>query len=354
MTSDIPAVFTAARTSTFRYELLDVDDQVIGEIAGVTGGNLDWSAATTLKAGGSINVADVDGIDWLTARVKIWRRVGDREWARGVYIPAAPVEAWTFGRRTWSVELLGKLHLLDQDVQGEWVTAAAGINIIDRVRALLTAAGHRNLQITDSPSVLRNPLTWEPGTTLLRIVNDLLDAAGYWSMTADEDGAFVAAPYVRPADRTPRYRLDDGEHTGIYRDEFTRERDVYSIPNRVVIVGQATGDTAALIGVAENNNPASPYSIPARNMVVSYQETGYEAATQAIINDYARRRLTEKTSVGETIPLEIAPIPLDLNDVVTFTNRPAGIDGRYSVQSINEPLDPLTLMTINLREVIDL
>lgn len=351
--AEIPEEFTGSRLSTFRYDLLDMQDNVIGSIDGVTGGSLQWSAATSVKVGGSITVLDVDGIDWLHARVQVWRTIAGVEWSRGIFIPSAPQDHWVNGVRQWQVELLGKLSLIDKNEQPDWVSVAAGANIIATVRGLLTSAGHTNLRFTDSTATLRLGQTWEPGTKLLTIINDLLDSAGYWSLSADATGAFVAAPYVRPAARAPRYEMWDDER-GIYADDFTRDQDVYSIPNRVVLLSQAAADTEPLVGVAENNDPSSPFSILARGQVIPYQETGLAAASQAVIDELARKTLIEKSSVSATLAIRHAPLPLDINDAIHFRRIPAGINGKHTVQAITEPLEPLDLMQTTIREVVDL
>lgn len=343
----------AARSMRFRYDLLTPDEDVVGTINGVVGGSLDWSAATTVRVGGTIDVLDVDGIDWLNARVRITRIVGDTEWARGIYVPSAPVEQWKDGQRSWAVELLGKLALLDKDKQTGWTTIPAGTVVTSTVRSMLLLAGHTRLRVTDSEAVTRSDMVWEPGTSLLRIVNDLLAAAGYWSLSADNDGALVAAPYVLPADRPPRHELLDDEH-GLFVDDFPIEQDIYSIPNRIIIIGAGQETNAPLIGVAENVDPDSPYSIPARGMVITHREDGNEAASQALIDDYARRRLVELSSPLQSIEIKHAPIPLDLNDAIRFRRIPAGVDGLFTVQNMTEPLTPTDLVTTRLRKVVDL
>lgn len=348
--NSIPAELTGgARESFFTYELLDSADELIGAMRGVTGGTLDHNAATALRTGGSITVEDIEAIDWLTARVRISRSVGGVAWPRGVYVPAAPVEAWRNGRRSWSIELLGKLCLLDNDLLTGWHSLAADTPIIPAVRTLLSAAGHRHV-LSDSDAVLRGAMVWEPGVSLLRVINDLLDAAGFWSLTTDPLGTFTAAPYVRPGDRPVRYRMEDGPQ-GIYVPDFTIERDIYAVPNRVIVVGQAEAEKPPLVGVAENTNPSSPYSIPRRGRVVSVREDGFEGATQAIVDARAARRLAELTEVTASVPLKIAPIPLEVNDALQWRDSASGADMRATVQAISEPLDPLQLMTITMREV---
>lgn len=351
MTSEpLPKALTGTRTTRFRYELLDQDENLLGEIDGVTGGSLQWSAATSVKASGSIDVIDVDNIDWMSARIKIWRIIGDDEQPRGIYIPSSPKPRWVQGAWQWSIELLGKLTLLAQDELPTWGTIPVGTVITTKVRDLLTAAGHTRLQIRDSAATLRTAINWEAGATRLSIINDLLDAAGYWSLTVDSDGTFVAEPYTRPADRPTRYDLKDDED-GIYKDDFTRDLDLYSIPNRVIIISQSSEEVPPLIGLAEITDPTNPLSISARGRVIAYQESGVEAATQAVVDELAQRRLLEKAAVTETIPIEHAPIPLDLNDAIHFRRVPAGIDGKFTVQAMTEPLNEAGLMQTTLRKV---
>lgn len=356
MTSDVTnvpdALSAGTRESSFRYELLDADDRIIGTLGGVSGGSLKWSAGAAVKASGQLDVTDVDHVNWLSARVKVYRTVNGVEWSRGIYVPSAPRERWLHGTRSWSIELMGKLVLLARDEQPEWVSVAAGVSIIGRVRALLDAAGHRHT-IGDSAATLRNPLTWEPGTSLLTIINDLLDAAGFWSLDADGSGAFVSGPYVRPAARGARYALLDDDN-GIYEDDFEREQDLYAIPNRVIATSSGNGTTEGLVAYVENNDPESPFSIPSRGMVVPHRQDNVEAASQEVLDEYVRRRLIELSSASAELDLRVAPIPLDLNDALRFRRTAASLDEHYTVQEISESLDPLATMSLRLRKVVDL
>jgi len=355
MTSEVPDldVFAGTRTTAFTVDLLDADGQYLGPIRGVTGGNLTLSAATSVKVGGSIDVVDVDGIDWTSARVRIRADVNGHGWPLGVFVPSAPSAAWADGVRSWTVELLGMCTTLDQDRLPTSLSYPAGTVVTDAVRAQIMAAGQSGAAVTDSPATLAGGMVWEAGTSRLQVINDMLAAAGYWSLSTDGDGRFVAEPYVRPAERDPRYGFLDGDDA-IYLDAFTRDQDVYSIPNRVVLVGVADGATPALTATAENTNPDSPWGYPRRGYWITYAETGIEATSQSALDALARRRLIDMSSATATVNLQHALVPLDLNDVVRLRRVPAGIDARHTVQSMTIPLDPLGLVSTTLREVVDL
>src|SRR5690606_7629105 len=148
--------------------------------------------------------------------------------------------------------------------------------------------------------------------------------------------------------------FSDAEEPRLYVPEFTREEDIYSIPNRVVAVSQASGDEAALVSVAENTNPDSKFSFPSRGRWIVATETGVEVTDQESLDKYAQRRLNELSSVTATFVLRHAPVPMELNWVTTFTRTPAGIlDRKASVQSMTIPLDPTELMETSFREVVD-
>ena len=351
-----PSELTATiRTPTITYELLDIHDELIGVIDGVTGGSLEWNANTSIHVSGSMTVDDRDGIDWINARVRIIRTINGYTWSRGIFIPSAPQDSWKGGVKSWNVELLGKLTLLDQDKRGTWTGIPAGVNGVATVRSMLAAAGHQKVAIQDSDLALTSALVFEPNTSLLTVCNKVLNAIGYWALDADEQGYFVSSPYKLPAERPVKYELLDDEN-GIVQGDFERDQDIYNIPNRVTVIGESNGENPPLIGTAENDDPSSRFSITARGgLVVPWSPEGYSgAATQEVIDAEARRILVERSSVTATAPIKHAPVPLRPNEVIRWRNQVAGIDGRWAVQGISEPLNSHDDMTTTLREVVDL
>lgn len=355
MTSEAPELvaFEGNRTASFRYELLAVDETPLGDIDGVTGGSLEYSADSAVKAGGQIDVKDVDGIDWSRARIRPWAKVNGQEWPLGLFIPSTPAAKWSMGKRSWTLSLLGKNTTLEQDKVPAWVSYPAGTVVTAAVREQITLSGQTGVSITDSTKTLAAGMAWPAGTPRLTIINDLLAAIDYWSLWTDGYGRFRAEPYVLPANRPIRYQLLDGEQS-IYRDDFTREQDQYSIPNRVVAGGVGTASAESLVGLWENTDPTSPWSEPSRGFWITHTESGVEAVDLDTLNAYARRRGVELSSATATIPVDHALVPLDLNDAVRFRRTPAGIDARHTVQAMTVQLSPIELMTTTYREVLDL
>jgi hypothetical protein len=317
-----------------------------------------------------VEVAASTVVDWLNVRIRPMIRIqrlggGDdvsgQLIAAGVYTCAAPVEEWTATGLRRSVELTDKLGILDQDIASgdpaglAAYTAVAGANILGLVRDLITGAGEQVPAIEPDTKTLTSALVWDMGTTRLKVVNDLLDAAGYFSLFCDGYGQYQAKRYVTPADRVPVYESIAPFEPGfqsLMDPQWRRDRDIYSVPNRYLAVSQGSGDTAALTSIATNTDPTSPYSFPSRGRWITRVDTGVEAADQDALDSIARSRLSAASSVTDQITLKHAYLPdLTVNSVVRFVNPDAGLDIYCYVIRTTIPLDPLVLCETTMRVV---
>lgn len=362
-----------ARVTSYRFDMLDTEENLIGTLSSAElGGSLSWDAYASIKGGGSIQVTDVgQQIDWLNVRIRptaILQRAGggtdpvNTEVPLGVFLCTAPVEGWTATGRSWNVELLDKNSILDTDIvtdsNGDPVTYVApiGANVIDVVKSIIADAGESSPAILTGDKVLSASMTWPVETTRLRIINDLLDAAGYASLWVDGAGQYQARPWITPALRIRVYDLlapfSKGE-TSLMDPDWTRDRDFYGIPNRYVVVGVGDDTTEALTAVATNVDPNSPFSYPSRgNRWITSTEVGVEAVDQEALDLIAYRRLLAADSVSTSISVKHAFLPeLLVNSTVMFTNPDAELSIVCSVLKTEIPFDPTGLCTSQLQEV---
>ena len=348
------AALTGSRSARYRYEILDRYMNLRGPLDGVQGSSLTESAASSLKRGGNMAVTDRgQDINWLTDRVKVTYEVdGYGEWGCGAYVPSMPDEAWRDGGRRWDVQMLDVATVLAEDRLAATYSLDAGTNIVDAVRTLITDGGESAGAITDSDLTLPTPRAWEAGSTRLEIINDLKDIANYFALFSDGDGQLRFEPYVRPAVRPVKWEFIDGE-TCIYRPDLSRKRDLYAVPNRVIVKGRGTGDDEGLVAVADNTNPDSDFSITTLGRVKAAEPYEVDAADQATLDAIAQRRLIEATTPTSTIVIQALPVPVSTNDAVRFRREPMGIDSRHVVTRIELPASPTGLATYTLREVVD-
>jgi hypothetical protein len=343
--------------TTFRFDLFTRAEAALGNLDGVEGGEVDFTSSASVHSGGALDIVDNgQSVDWLNDRVRPVVIIdGLPEIRLGMFVFSEAPEEWGDTGRSWSVKLLDKTSILDTDAVDETYALAAGTVITTAVTTLITSTGETNLAVTPSAATLSGPLVWPANTTKLKIVNDLLAAAGYFSLHCNGDGQFIAKPYVRPAARPIRYEFLDGDQA-IYSPDFVKDVDLHGIPNKFIAVGQGDAATAALTSTATNTDPTSPYSYPSRgNTWYSKGATGVEAASQAILDDYARRRLIELTSPTSSIDVAHMMVPdLTFNDAVRLRRVPAGVDARHVVTKMVVTFDATALVKSSLQEVVDL
>lgn len=340
------------RQGGYTVTLLDMGDRVVRRLDGVTGGSITLSNSTRLRASGSLNLTQACGpIDWMTQRVRIDYTANGISWGLGVFLLSAPTRSYGEAGSTWSVDLSSPLAVPDTDCVDSTFTVKAGSNLVDMAADILHETGLERLSVTPSSAVAASDMIYDPGKSKLTIVNELLSAAGYWSAHPDGMGQIHLDPYMRPAARSVVYDFREGAHA-IHLPEWERELDAAAVPNKVVFVSQGSADKAALVGVAVNDDPSSPYSYPSRGRWIVETHTGVEAADQESITAQARRRLIEASTPSAAITLQHMPLPIMPNQVVGFTSQ--GHAAKGVVKEIEYTLDPTALAKTKLLEVTDL
>lgn len=374
-----PHPLRGTRNTSFRFEILEqrrtdngrpLPEAFVGVLDGVLpSGSVDWTYNASIKGAGKISVVDTGQVvDWLNARIRpvaiIETEDGQvSEFSCGVFVPSTPVEKWTSEGRTWDVELLDKNSILDQDVPADssgrprTVSFQPGWNVLAAVKGVIQWAGELSPAIDYlSPSVYTtSPMTWDVGTTYLKIINDLLESGNFFSLWVDNEGQYRTTPYTLPENRPTVYSLMapfDASGPSIMSPDWQRERDIYSIPNRFVAIGQGDSETPAMTAYAVNTDSASPFSYPARGRWITQVETGVEAVDQAALNAYAARKLKIATSVSSTITVQHPILPdLRVNDAVNFVNPEAHLRTKCTVTKTSIPFDPLGLAETEFLEV---
>lgn len=344
---------TGHRATSWRYDILNLQDQKIGEMQTVSGANFDMSIFTTIRTSGALTCTEV--LKWLKVRIQPWYTVVsptgiEISWPIGVFIPATPGADYKGDGKHISVELYDKLLILDQDKYGDTYSVPAGTNVTTRIKQILASVGDFRNTVFDSSETLRSGQVFEPNTSKLTVINELLKAIGYFSLDVDGYGVFHAEQYVAPALRGIEWTFADDEFS-IYSSDFAHQVDLFNVPNRVTQISVSDGEVPALVSTVENNDPASDYSIPSRERVISETETEVEASSQAVLDGIAMRRLREMSAVTSTYQIETALIPLGLNDTVAFKRDAEGISILGTVQAMSFSTEVGALVSTTIREV---
>lgn len=363
----------ATRRTRFEYHLLDPAHNVKAKLDGVQkGGTLRWSASSSVKGTGSIPVVDVgQSIDWLNDRVRVTAYTSDDgrpevETPLGVYLIAAPVETWDNGKRSWDIELADRSSVLDQDIMtgpsGEpaTFTVPKGKCIIAAVREIIVDAGETAPHMKgDDGTKIKRDMTWDMDTTRLQIINDLLDAGNYLSLWVDGAGDFRVSKADRPQDRPVLYEmlapLQEGPRA-LFAPDWTHDRDIYSIPNRLLAIEEGDGDEEGEAAIAVNMDADSPYSYQSRDgrWITEVVEGTSVTAAEGALQEWTERRLVQMTEVSSSLSVEHLFLPeLRPNTVIRF--GAGDLDNILTrVESTEMTLDATSLVKTELREVVDM
>lgn len=341
-----------SRVESYWVDLLDKDDQLVRRLDNI-GGSVTMNVNRQIRGGGKINVLGGDEIDWVSSRVRCWFE-SDRVSAfpLGTFIPTFPSIDKGGLELKQSVSLQDKMQILVDDKANETFSLEEGTIVTDAIRDIILSTGQTRMSITPSDAVLTSARSWEVDTTKLRIINDLLDYINYFSIWADGFGIFQVLPYTRPADR-PVARVFQRGVPGqtIHLTNWTRNEDLSEIPNRVVALTEGGEESEAMRGEATNTNPDSRFYF--ENMGRWVQKTvETEASDQQTLDDFARRRLIELTSVSSTLEIQHLVHPLQLNDVVRFISD--GVDTLAVVERMDFKMQPGSLVKAVWREVQDI
>lgn len=332
----VDTLLTGHRSPRWEHWLLDRNDQQVKLLDGVTGGGCTVAALSRLGTAGNLTIDDRgQEIDWLTHRVQsIYDPgiTGVEPWPVATLLFASPTTRYTEFGRSYDVELLSKLSILDLATVGQGYALAAGTPVIDTVVALIHAVGETRIAVTPSDAVLVSQIVFDADDTYLTVINELLTAIGYWSLWCDGAGVFRVEPYENPADRPESWTFTQG-NMSLHMPDWEHEQDLNSIPNVYKVWREGDEDTPGVEGVVTLDSlyPDSPYTVAARG----YEVTRTESAEVATVDDavaLATRRLRDALTPVGKITATHAVLPLQPNQVIRFTD--SGTDTLCTIQSI--------------------
>lgn len=344
------------RSLTFRYERLSSSNALIGALNGVMAGSVENNALADIKRTAKLSVLDGIELDFLKDRIKPYARLAipetglTVEWPLGVFLLTSPSRKLTGGAYvTREVQAYDQLLAVRDERVTDRYTIAAGVAYTTAITTLL--AGVYMLNLTPSALTLPSAMEWEPGTTKLRILNDLLAAINYESAWFDENGRLVCRPYISPMDRASEWTYAT-DRESLLAGDIDQSLDLFSIPNKFVLV-KSEPDLPPLTGTYTNTSPASPTSTVSRGRTIVQFEVEEDAADQTTIDAKAKRRAFEASQVFEVVEFETAIMPIHSNaDVLSLEVDGLGVSAKYAEHSWSYNLRAGSTMKHRVRRVV--
>lgn len=276
-------------------------------------------------------------------------RRGFVEWPLGVFLLATPSRGTdAAGTVSRVVEGYDQLLALRQDTFTDRYSIAAGVAY---TTAVATVASGFAVAITPSTATLPTAMEWEPGTSRLRVINDLLGAINYESATFDEFGTLIARPYQPPSERASEYTYAAGAFA-VINPAAMQTLDLFDVPNRFVAI-KSEADQASIRSVYTNVNPASPTSTVSRGRTITQVYTDVDAVDQATLDAWVARRAFEASQVYEVIEFTTPGMPMHSNaDMLTLELPAMAVNGDYVEHSWTLPLVAGGKMSHKVRRVV--
>ncbi len=277
--------------SDWRVTLLPIDGGSPSDLETSFSGSMSWDLDREVQGSASITVTGTD-IDWLRHRVRIFR--GDIAVFTGL-VTDSP-EDHDDGIVDTTISLMDVTGIPAADTVPYMSGVAEGVNPISRAAAFLAGYG-LPVALPTVAATLQASITWPANTSVLARVNALLSAAGCGNLYATGMGVLTADPLV-PIDKAPIADTYSTTAT-LYLPQWTRNRDVYRVPNRVIATSRTPGGDIPLdVTVDLPADSSYSWETTGRRVVKDLGEV--DAADLAILTALATRGLERSQAVVET------------------------------------------------------
>jgi len=180
---------------------------------------------------------------------------------------------------------------------------AKGQRYLDAIQSLLQLCGIELCAVSKSDKVFAvDRCDWEIGTSVLDIVNELLDEIGYETLWFDSEGVAQLHPVkqVRAEELDHWYGPSRGEDYALLEGGCFSEDDLFDRYNVVTVICDNPDLEDPLIATAVNDDPLSPLSVPHRGRIVAPPVKVKNIPDQKSLQEYADRLLWEMSMAQET------------------------------------------------------
>lgn len=326
----------SGNTLRFRYEHLDVENNTQGFFDSVvTGSSIEYNYLSAIKRTAKMTVADADSadIDFVNDRIRPWIGLqmpdgGWADWPQGIFLLNSPTRKAKDGTIYRDVEAYDQCQILSDFKSNKTYILRAGTVITDQITAILQAANIQNFIVVDSDDILPGVRTWDPGTSYLEIVNDLLRSIGYGSIWFDGMGVGHCEPYTDPDDVDP-YIGYTTDKDSIVQPEAEQTLDLFSVPNVISLTVSQPG-RPVLNSIFINSDPNSPVSTVRRGRRINFVDSSIDVATQSALDALARRKAQGFANIYEYVSLPTMIVPIHENrDTLYVSHDTLGVQGKF-------------------------
>ena len=301
-------------------EIVDIDLTVIEDISGdLAGGSVERQSYADMHGTARFRLSRV--VDWggdlLRPYLTISAAAVTGRWNLGVYHPSTPAWSLEESPPPFDVEGYDILLRLNQPV-GSSYSILGGEAYLDKVEQILQQRGYSQYLIDPDRATTVSPTSrvwpFDPATTWLTVVNNLLASVGYAGIWSDWDGRLRCQPYQTPLARSPEWYYSDDQATTMLSTKRVVTHDFFASPNRWVAYRSNLVEGATPVegnGIyTYQNDAAGDTSVQARRgLVITRAPEGFDVADQAALVARAQSMIDADMTVPTIYDVETAPNP---------------------------------------------
>lgn len=243
--------------------------------------------------------------------------------------------------------------ILSEDKLTERYTLTKGSNYVEEIKRLLDNIGLIKY-IIESPDIVttRRDIEYEPGTSLLTVINDMLGQIGNTPIYMDNMGVMRSYKYVNPSERRPSKWYDDSKGSVVLVGS-EEELDIFNVPN-VFTVTVSNPDEPPIVRTVVNDDPSNALSTIRRGRRIVDFRTIEDMSNEESLERYVMRIANEANTQYGTIKFR-TPIVLGhwYGEVVRFEYGPLNIEGNFLESGWEMDLKVGGEMVHTLRKVVN-
>lgn len=251
-----------------------------------------------------------EAVNWLSDEIRPELILDGVSHPLGVFLPATVTPSRNESTESVAVEAYDRGWLARDYKTTEMQYFQSGTNYISAVRSLLIACGISTISSVSTNLTLPEAREdWSVGTSYLSIANELLREINYKELWFDADGTARLEPFETPRATAIRHTISDRDVRSLLLPQITRQTDIYSAPNVFIVLCSNPDKSGAMNAMSANNSPQSPLSIARRGRRIVEVTRLNNIASQAELQAYADRQLTDSLISTEIIQVTTGLLP---------------------------------------------
>lgn len=212
------------------------------------------------------------------------------------------------GASTYELDGRDLCWLLDANQTPITVNDGTGVTPIGQARVALNSVGLTRQAIPLDSANYTSAVSWGPGTSRLKRINDRMQTAGYYSLWFDRHGIATSRPRGDLATAEPAVTYSGASGSRIV-PPIDDAPDMTRLCNRAVVIGSDPSNEP-IVAVRENNDPTSPVSYQNMdNCWITRTTEDSSIQDQTTANALAEEMVRNGASYSRTLTLQTLPDP---------------------------------------------